>query len=246
MLCRLWRAKNLKWFIQKQDFVGKPENGAEPFIVSLTCDMISLDVFVLKFRRAFLQSYVAASFVRERHVLPSATTFQTTLHWLSGLFPLGHWHLIASATFQNFQLSLYWLTLLNICQHVHFLSDGVRTFWGKHSGNLIIVDRWETSLLTVNDGATWRANEKPCVSAWYLANARLRPGGEISMRVLAKELTSVKQNNSVKRMTSHGHRSALYLCVHVHVQNAYGSLSLCDIWTSASHTGGSTEIQMRV
>lgn len=154
------------------------------------CDRVCLEVFLMKFQRLYLWVYVAALFVREWLVLPNATTLQTTFHWLSGLFPLRHWHLSTIAASQHFQLSHYWLTLLNICQHVRFLWDGIRPLWSKHAGNSITVDRQERSLLTASKRASWPANEKPCVSTLHLANAWLGPGGGIPMIIWAKELTS--------------------------------------------------------
>lgn len=144
----------------------------------------------LKFRLSYLYVYVAVLFVGERTRTSSDTIFQTTFHRPSGLFPFRHWYLITTATFQHFQLSLYWLTLLNICQHVYFLLDDMQIFWSKYSGNSITVDCWEASLLTANNRTSWSANEKPCVSTFYLANVWCGPGGEISMVVLAKKLTS--------------------------------------------------------
>ena len=109
-----------------------------------------------KCKPSYLHIYITEFFVRERTCISSDTTFQTTFHWPSGLFPLRHWHLLT--TFQHFQLSLSWLTLLNTCQHVHSLSDVTQTFWSKYSGNSVTVDCGETSLLMANDRTSWPAN----------------------------------------------------------------------------------------
>lgn len=63
--------------------------------------------------------------------LPSHFISMTIFYWQSDNFPLRHWHLTTIATFQHFQLSLHWLTPLNICSTcsvLFFFLDDISTF----------------------------------------------------------------------------------------------------------------------
>lgn len=63
--------------------------------------------------------------------LPSHFVSVTIFYWQSDNFPLRHWHLTTIATFQHFQLSLHWLTPLNICSTcsvLFFFLDDISTF----------------------------------------------------------------------------------------------------------------------
>lgn len=121
------------------DWQKKKTYCAKPFISQFSV-WFSLLRF-LAFRCSYLQVCVAALFVREKTCASKCHHISMTrLHWLSDLFPLRDWHLITIATFQLFQLSLNWLTPLNICQHVHFLLDDIRALVSNDPGNSIMVE----------------------------------------------------------------------------------------------------------
>lgn len=118
----------------------------------------------------------------------------TIFYWQSDNFPLRHWHLTTIATFQHFQLSLHWLTPLNICStcSVLFFFPG----WHKHiSSKSSKSIRW-TVQRHHSGRRQWDklGRKKDNVLGSYIQQLQWwKPASEKSMVVLAEELTSKSQ-----------------------------------------------------
>lgn len=118
--------------------LGKPEL-SQNFVFELnvwsylswSSQLLDFHIFILMLLLSLLEGQFALS---------SATTFQTTFHWLSGLFPPQ-----ALTSYRNCHLSEFLIItfLIDTFEHLstfHFLLDSIRTFWTKHLGNSVTVD----------------------------------------------------------------------------------------------------------
>lgn len=124
---------------------------------------------------------------------PSNFISMTIFYWQSDNFPLRHWHLTTIATFQHFQLSLHWLTPLNICQHVQcFFFPGWHKHISKQSGKSI---RW-TVQRHHSGRQQWDklGRKKDNVRESYVQQSQWwKPASEKFMVALAEELTGKSQ-----------------------------------------------------